>query len=379
LFFRGKGNWQKEYVMAENGKVNVLLVDDDSLMRETLHEQLTSHSYVVTSFKSAAEALEAIKNQSFETVLSDVKMPGMSGIDFLIKISKIDPDLPVVLYTGHAGIDTAIQAVANHAFDFIQKPFNISNLLRAVERAVEFRRLKQIEKQNKNALEEAVIQRTSELSEAMCQLKNSSREMAQRLLVAAEYRDDDTGQHVKRIGIYSTTLAGTMKMPKDFLENIAIASSMHDIGKIGIPDGILLKHGPLLPTEFDTMKTHCSIGAKILSNPQSAMLKMAETIAAGHHEKWDGSGYPRALHGENIPIECRIVLVCDQYDALRSRRPYKQAFDHQRTFKIITEGDGRTKPQHFDPRVLNAFSATADVFDTLFTKYGGAGENKAIV
>jgi putative two-component system response regulator len=365
--------------MDENGKVAVLLVDDDPVMRETLREQLTGHSYVVTPLESAEQALEILKKQSFEIVLSDIKMPDMSGIEFLKKISKIDSDLPVVLYTGHTEIDNAIQAIANRAFDFIQKPFTIIHLLRSVERAVEFRRLKQLEKQNKNALEEAVIKRTAELSEAMDHLKNSSREMAQRLLVAAEYRDDDTGQHVKRIGIYSTTLAGTMKMPKEFLENIAIASSMHDIGKIGIPDGILLKHGPLLPNEFDIMKTHCSIGAKILANPQSAMLKMAETIAAGHHEKWDGSGYPRALAGENIPIECRIVLVCDQYDALRSKRPYKLPFDHQKTCTIITEGDGRTKPGHFDPKVLSAFSSAADVLDTLFTKYSAAGENSAIL
>jgi putative two-component system response regulator len=350
-------------------RVDVLLVEDDPVMRETVHDELAGNSYAVTQSESAVQALEIMKKQSFEIVISDIKMPGMSGMEFLKKIGKIDPDLPVILLTGQAGIDIAIEAVANHAFDFIQKPFQISNLLRAMEKASEFRRLRLFEKQNKNSLEEAVTKRTAELSQAMDQLKNSSREMVQRLLVAAEYRDDDTGQHVKRIGIYSMTLAGIMKMPREFLENIAVASSMHDVGKIGIPDSILLKQGPLLPGEFDTMKTHCSIGAKILSNPLGEMLKMAETIAAGHHEKWDGSGYPRALAGENIPIECRIVTICDQYDALRSRRPYKTPFDHLKTCKIITEGDARTKPGHFDPEVLLAFSGAAHVFEKLFTKY----------
>jgi cyclic di-GMP phosphodiesterase len=197
-------------------------------------------------------------------------------------------------------------------------------------------------------------------------LQNSFVETINTLMRAAEFRDDETGAHVKRISYYTRVLAEHIGMDNEFCDTIFYASPMHDIGKIGISDNILLKPGGFEPAEWEIMKSHPVIGGKILEGNSSPYLMMGREIALGHHERWDGGGYPDGLKGEANPLPARIMQLADVYDALRSKRPYKAAFTHAKTMRIIVKGDDRTKPSHFDPAVLAAFVSCASKMAEIF-------------
>ena len=339
---------------------SILVVDDDPHALDSISLLLKEYGYHITACSNAEEAFKKLQQvQGFDIVLSDIKMKGISGIELTKRIRAVNNEIPVILMTGYPDVDKAVEAVRIGAFDFIIKPYKNDYLINSIKRALTYYRFIQGGKDYTHHLEEVVRKKTQDLTGAL-------NEVVHRLTVVSEFRDTDTGAHIKRIGLYSSKLAEALDMPRDFIEAIKFASPMHDIGKVGIPDSILLKPGILTKEEFEVMKTHTTIGAEMLSDSPYSGLQMAATIALTHHEKLDGSGYPYGLKGAEIPIESRITMIADLYDALVSRRPYKEPFTHGEAYRIITEGDKRISPEHLDHEVLKSFIKIPHVFEKIF-------------
>jgi putative two-component system response regulator len=341
----------------------VLIVDDLEANVQLLTRMLVSAGYTsVASTMDPLEVCELHREHRYELILLDLQMPGMDGFQVMEGLKEIEPDgyLPVLVITAQPG--HKLRALQAGAKDFISKPFELAEVLARVHNMLEVRLLhKELHNYN-DMLEQRVRERTADLQENYL-------ETIFTMMRAAEHKDEDTGAHVQRISYYSRELARILGLDEEFVDMIFFASPMHDIGKIGIPDHVLLKPGGFAPDEWEVMKGHASMGAKILGNSKSPYLKMGAEIALNHHERWDGGGYPNGKRGEAIPLAARIMNICDIYNALRSKRPYKSAFDHLNTVDIITQGDGRTQPEHFDPVILAAFKQNHQSFGDIFEAY----------
>jgi putative two-component system response regulator len=354
-------------------KKRLLFVDDEPLMLDSLRRAMHCQRLVweCVYLTDPHEAWNKVLEGGFDVVVADVKMRGMSGLDLLDRIRSTPhvSDIPVLILTGSTDRELKRQALDLGAADLLDKPIEAEDLLARLRNLMRLKSYQDQLKTSNRRLEQAVLERTEELF-------HSRLDIIWRLGKAAEHRDQETGNHVIRVGCISRVIAEAMGLDRRRVEILFLAAPLHDIGKIGIPDAILMKRGPLSREEWVVMKQHCRIGARILSEDShirstffqwrgaerrpaarlvdNPFLEMAASIAATHHEKWDGSGYPRGLSGESIPLESRIVAIADVFDALTSLRPYKEPSTEYEAMQIIADAAA----VHFDPAVHSVFRRT---------------------
>ena len=366
--------WIKQHMLG----AKILIVDDTPTNVTLLEAMLATAGYSnVFSTVDSREVKALHDDNNFDLILLDIRMPHMDGFMVMEQLSSgIEDDyLPVLVLTAQQDMETRLRALELGAKDFITKPFDSTEVLNRIGNMLEVRELYKNQKMQAELLELKVRERTRELNQRNEDLENTRYEIINCLGRAGEYRDNETGFHVIRMSKSCHVLALAVGLDEEVALKILHASPMHDVGKIGIPDHILLKPGKLDAEEWEIMKTHAEIGAKILGNHDSELMTMARSIAQHHHEKWDGSGYPQGLKGESIPIEGRIAAICDVFDALTSPRPYKKPWSVDEAITYINEQSG----SHFDPELVRLFNQELPRILAIGAEYNDDGDNQSAV
>ncbi len=342
----------------EQPRARILIVDDDPAIHRMIRRIFRGHAFALHSAHGGREALAYLAENTPDLILLDLSMPDLSGFDVAERIRSefAMRHIPVVVLSGMNGTEVLVRALGESADDFIAKTADPSEIIARVQYHLKRKRVLDQLHDEQVSCNNLISLKSSQLALALKRLKDASLEVIWRLTAASEYRDNETGSHIKRMSHYAAAIARRMGLKPKTVDTLLYAAPMHDIGKIGIPDSILLKTGALDRDEWTIMKRHTTIGANILKGSTIGFVRMGETIALTHHEKWDGSGYPNGVKGRRIPLVGRIVALADVFDALTTRRPYKAAFPVEQATRIIADGSGG----HFDPDIVAAFFSILD-------------------
>lgn len=360
----------------------LLFVDDEPLFLEGIKRLLRKHKdqWQTATAGSCDQALQMVEQESYDLVLSDINMPGKSGFDLLAALQdrRETRSIPVIIITGAGDSGLKKKALTNGATDLLAKPVDYGDLIARITSALRLKSYQDEIVEQNATLEQRVLERTADL-------EFLHQDLIWRLAKAGEMRDEETGDHVIRVAHYCRIIACAIGLSDKEVKQIFFTSPLHDLGKIGTPDGILLKKGTLSELEWSIMTQHCEVGAAILLEKPKGMeftlpdyqphpssiaandelKQIAASIALSHHEKWNGSGYPKGLQGEEIPLAGRIAAYADVYDALRSARPYKKEFDKEKAWSIIEEGVG----SHFDPNIFEKIKDIQKDFEAIRRKH----------
>jgi putative two-component system response regulator len=317
----------------------VLCVDDDAATRKLLVRLVAAAGHECVAADSVDDARRLLAEQTFSVVLCDIGLPGRSGLELLDELARTRPDIATVMVTGEDDPSVANTALQLGAYGYVTKPFGANELLIDLTNALHRRRLDA----ERRAASESALQR-------------AYAETLTRLSRAVELHDTATGSHLERVGAYAAVIAQTLSLEPHRVELLRLAAPLHDIGKVVIPDQVLRKTGKLTPEERIAMQKHADVGHELLTGSGSELLELAATVAWTHHERWDGSGYPRGLRGEEIPVDGRIVAVADVFDALTSERPYRPPMSHGEALAYLDDERGKA----FDADTVDAFAASRE-------------------